>query len=248
MKKKPSRKASAVSASSPKKKGKVEDCREDGFYWGSGDADPVPGGFQVMPAKQKAMPTRTDFDHAYIPLDAMQRRARRGLLRQWAMTPDPFIAETLRWQENIEIPTREAVVAMYGKGAGWRDTMLVAAKHDPQAREELALWLGTVASNGNQDEFAAFGKAMSRVGFVDEMGAINRKRLVAILFVLRCWTEKQGLPTQAQVREVLKSAGFETEGDTRKNEARDFFTGPILGTLPKAKAGPKKSPSCRPKT
>lgn len=249
MKNQPSRKSSAVLPLPEKEKGKAGRIARRASKPASTQGERAAGAenIRIMPAKREPLPTRTDFDHGYIPLDGKQRRARRGLLRQWAMTPDPLIAERLRWQENVEIPFREVIVSIYGKGSGWREAVLVEAKHDPHAREELGLWLGSVASNGDQEEFSAFAKAISKLALVNEAGAINRKRLVAILFILRCWTEKRGLPTQAKVREVLKSAGFETEGYTRNNEARTFFTGPILGTLPKAKAGRKKLPSFRPK-
>lgn len=194
----------------------------------------------VARARDDSRQLRIDFNREYVPIDSIQRRARLGLLRQWDLTRDAFVASHLRWQEDVEVPHREAVVAIYGKGAGWREAAIVQAKHDAEIREELGAWLGAVAASGNQDEFSAFAAAMKRVCLCDETGPTNRKRLMAILFVLRCWTKRNGLPTQAGVRDFLKQKGFETEGDTRKNEARDFFTGPILGTLPKAKAGRRK--------
>ena len=246
-------KASAVSAIKKKSKPVAGRTAQRDSKTAPANGDPFPplgdptwpsGILRIMTPKRTPKP-QPSFNYEYIPLDAMQRRARRGLVQQWLKTHDSFVAEALAEQERIEIPYREQIAAAYGKDAGWRDALIVAARTDERAREELASWLSSVAAKGERAEFFAFYEAMSRVANVDERGVINRKKLLAILFVLHCWIEKNALPTQAATRVFLASQGYKMEGSSRQNEARDLFIGPILGTLPKAKAGRKELASTK---
>lgn len=199
---------------------------------------------RIMPAKREPLPTRTDFDHGYIPLDGKQRRARRGLLRQWAMTPDPFIAERLRWQdhrrEQVELPYVEQLRFIFGKPMDWRTVICIEAKHDSDSRQELADWLAGSAIENDADELAAFAKILTEIQKAKEPGPYVKTKVVALLFVLRCF-DAGVMPTKAQVREFLRAKKIRLP--ERNNEWRDLFDGPILGHLPQAQAGGRKNRS-----
>lgn len=218
-------------------------------------ADDPPAVDGVLPIRQltsqqtsKSSAGTSNFDRDYIPLDATQRRARKGLLWQWVQAKDPFVAATLKRQEEIEIPYREAMAGVFGKRAGWREAIIVEARHDERCREELGQWLSWCAVSGESAELDVFSKAVESVSRAEEVGPVNRKFVCGLMFVLRCQIETGCLPPQNKVRQFLKGLGFvveETEKwdstEPRKNEARDLFKGPILGTLPKGKAGrPRK--------
>lgn len=202
-------------------------------------------------ASQQTAKTSADtsnFDCDYIPLDATQRRARKGLLWQWVQTKDPLVAATLKRQEEIEIPYREAMAGVFGKKAGWREAIIIEARHDERCSKELGQWLSRCAVSGGSEELDAFSKAVESVCRAEEVGPVNRKFVCGLMFVLRCQIETGCLPPQNKVRQFLKELGFvveETEKwdspEPRKNEARDLFKGPIMGNLPKGKAGrPRK--------
>ena len=180
------------------------------------------------------------FTWNFIPLDASQRRARKGLLRQWVATKDPFVAEALRRQEGIEIPYREALAGVFGKKGGWREAMIMEAKHDKECREELGQVLSSFAVRLDSNEFDAFSEAVESVSRAEKKGPVNRRFVCGLMFVLRCHIETGCLPPQNKVREFLKENGMPV--DDRKNEARDLFKGPIMGTLPKGKAGAPRGP------
>lgn len=209
------------------------------------DPPVVDGGFPIL-YKKPAQPTllhESDgvvFTWNFIPLDASQRRARKGLLRQWVATKDPFVAEALRRQEGIEIPYREALAGVFGKKGGWRESMIIQARHDKECREELGQVLSGFAVTGQSQELDAFSKATEWVERIEECGPMNRKFVCGLMFVLRCQIETGCLPPQNKVREFLKEN--EMPVDDRKNEARDLFKGPIMGTLPKGKAGAPRGP------
>jgi hypothetical protein len=184
------------------------------------------------------------FTWNFIPLDASQRRARKGLLRQWVATKDPFVAEALRRQEGIEIPYREALWGLfgnYGKHGIWREAMIMQAKHDKECREELGQVLSSFAVSGKSNELDAFSEAVESVSRAEKKGPVNRKFVCGLIFVLRCQIDTGCLPPQNKVREFLKKNGMSVDG-SRKNEARDVFRGPIMGTLPKGKAGRPRGP------
>ena len=199
---------------------------------------------RIMPAKREPMPTRTDFDNGYIPLDGKQRRARRGLLQQWAMTHDPFIAERLRWQdrrrEEVELPYVEQLRFIFGKPMDWRTVICIEAKHDSDSRQELADWLAGAAIENDADELAVFAKISAEIQKAKEPGPYVKTKVVALLFVLRCFDEG-AMPTKAQVREFLAAKMIRLP--ERNNEARDIFDGPILRQLPQAQAGGRKNRS-----
>lgn len=184
------------------------------------------------------------FTWNFIPLDASQRRARKVLLRQWVATQDPFVAEALRRQERIEIPYREALWGLfgnYGKNGIWREAMIMEAKHDKECREELGQVLSSFAVRLESNEFDAISEAVESVSRAEKKGPVNRKFVCGLMFVLRCQIETGCLPPQNKVREFLKKNGMPVD-DSRKNEARDLFKGPIMGTLPKGKAGRPRGP------
>jgi hypothetical protein len=183
----------------------------------------------------------TGFDQNYIPLDGEIRRARKGLLWQWAQTQDAFIAEVLRRQEGIEIPYQEMLAGVFGKKCGWREAMIIEARHDENCRNELGQWLSLCAMKGESKELDAFSQAVESVSRAEEVGPVNRKFVCGLMFVLRCEHETRCRPPQNKVREFLKKNGMPVD-DSRKNEARDLFKGPIMGTLPKGKAGRPRCP------
>ena len=200
-----------------------------------------------MTPAQPTLPHESDgmgFTWNFIPLDASQRRARKGLLRQWVATKDPFVAEALRRQEGIEIPYREALWGLfgnYGKHGIWREAMIMEAKHDKECREELGQVLSSFAVRLDSNEFDAFSEAVESVSRVEKKGPVNRKFVCGLMFVLRCQIETGCLPPQNKVREFLKKSGMPVDG-SRNNESRDLFKGPIMGTLPKGKAGAPRGP------
>lgn len=209
------------------------------------DPPSVAGGVQIRAITNIQEPRGESiaFDKTYIPLDGKQRRARKGLLMQWVQTKDPFIAEALKRQEEIETPYREAVKGMYGKKGGWRESIILEAKYDAACRQELGQWLSRCAVSGESKELDAFSKAVESVIRADEVGPVNRKFLCGLQFVLRWHIETKSLPTQARVRGFLKKIGMLV--DDRKNEARDLFKGPIMGNLPHGKAGRPRSKTGR---
>jgi hypothetical protein len=206
----------------------------------AGEYPPILLPIRNMTPAQEPKGDGMGFTWNFIPLDASQRRARKGLLRQWVATKDPFVAEALRRQEGIEIPYREALAGVFGKKGGWRESMIIQARHDKECREELGEVLSGFAVTGQSEELDAFSKATEWVERIEECGPINRKFVCGLMFVLRCQIETGCLPPQNKVREFLKENGMPV--DDRKNEARDLFKGPIMGTLPKGKAGAPRGP------
>lgn len=220
----------------------------------SEDPPPVAGILPIRPTPSAQEPKGENiaFDRDYIPLDGIHRRARKGLVWQWAQTKDSFVAEVLKRQEDIEIPYREAIAGVFGKKGGWREAMIIEARHDERCREELGQWLSRCAMSGESEELDAFSKAVESVSRAEELGPVNRKFVCGLLFVLRCQIETGCLPPQNKVRQYLKKIGFVVEEtkewnstEPRKNEARDLFKGPIMGNLPKGKPGRPRSQTGR---
>ena len=189
---------------------------------------------------------RTSFNAAYIPLSGIQRRRRRELIQRLLQLQSrglsaPMLSAEMRHQEEQEIPYVELLAAIFGKGADWRIATCLEAEHDPRVRNELAWWLSKAAIEGDADELMRFQQAVKTIKAIEETAPAKRPKALALLFVLRRWFESQGLPTEAQVRQFLIRAGIPLSSEGRKNEARDIFNGPILGTLPKGKPGRKPS-------
>jgi hypothetical protein len=149
-------------------------------------------------------------------------------------------------------PFRELIEAIFKAGwydnkAGWREAMILLARQDERCKQVLGQWLSECAVQLKREELDLFARAVERISNAPERA--NQKRVYALLFVLRC-VEKTGfLPPQNKVRQFLKKIGFavdETKAgiltDPRKNEARDLFKGPVLGKLPKGKAGAPRGP------
>ena len=158
------------------------------------------------------------------------------------MQQRPDVVAALRWQERLAIPSYEALRFTYGPSADWRIALCVEAKHDEEAWKELAWWLATAAAEANAEELDAFRRAATVIRKTEEAGPFCERRLLALLFVLRCCTERDILPAQASVRSFLAAAKIPLP--PRRHEAERLFTGPVLGELPKGKPGrPGKSPT-----
>ena len=175
-------------------------------------------------------------------------------LPRWEL--DPAALAEMRYQQEEEIPYLKALRATFGKGADWRVAICLEAKRDQQVRNELAWWLAKAVVEGDADELMRFQQAVKTIKQIEKTAPVNRAKALAILFVLRYRMKRETwapwpalLPTEAQVRQYLIRAGSLRPSEGRKNEARDIFNGPILGTLPKGKPGRKpKSPSSKSKT
>jgi hypothetical protein len=220
-----------------------------------GDPDSVPPGtIRIKSDNSHRQPIRTGFNTAYIPLSGILRRRRRELIQRLLQLPEsrelaaPVLAAEMQHQEEQEIPYVELLGVIFGKGADWRIATCLEAKHDPRVRNELASWLSKVVIERDDDELMRFQQAVKTIKRIEETGPAKRPKTLALLFVLRCWFERQGLPTEPQVRQFLVRAGIPLD-EGRKNEARDIFNRRILGILRKGKPGRKpKYPSSKNKS
>jgi hypothetical protein len=165
---------------------------------------------------------------------------------QWKV---PFCMKSplFDWPFYREVIEATFKAGWYDNKAGWREAMILLARQDERCRQVLGQWLSKCAVQLKREELDLFARAVERISNAPERA--NQKRVYALLFVLRC-VEKTGfLPPQNKVRQFLKKIGFavdETKAgiltDPRKNEARDLFKGPVLGKLPKGKAGAPRGP------
>lgn len=127
----------------------------------------------------------------------------------------------------------ETLKAFFGF-ADWRLVLLLVAQHrDEQGlRMELAAWIAKAREVGNSDELRAMARCMDAVEGLEKM---NRAKALAIYFVIQRQLKYGKLPTKSETRRYVESAGVRL-GES-KNLARDLFKGPILGTLPRGRAG-----------
>ena len=185
-----------------------------------------------LPARKSRLVAST------FPLLASERRARRELIQQWTITHDPFVAAALCKQEDREIPFLEELTATVGKKhANWRTVLQWEARHDQQARAELAHWLAEAAMADDPQDSKCFHAAEAALRRALADGPFERAKALAILWVLRYVCEKHCWPTRSMVKVALKEMNCRFPSSKRgQNDAR-FFSGSVLGRVLKDKGG-----------
>ena len=195
---------------------------------------------RIHGAEQTPLPSGAEvaFSRQYVPLLASERRARRELIQQWTITHDPFVAAALCKQEDLEIPFLEELTATVGKKhANWRTVLQWEARHDQQARAELAHWLAEAAMADDPQDSKCFHAAEAALRRALADGPFERAKALAILWVLRYVCEKHCWPTRSMVKVALKEMNCRFPSSKRgQNDAR-FFSGSVLGRVLKDKGG-----------
>lgn len=136
----------------------------------------------------------------------------------------------------------ETLKANYGSD-DWRLSVLLLAngKGGELERAELARWLMRKVTELDGDELRAFAKCMKAI---KDNATVSRAKSLALHCVFQNWRKSGRTPTKAEVKRYLVRGGlaqFARKGEGNKNESR-VFSGPILSTLPSAKAGRSKKP------
>jgi hypothetical protein len=201
--------------------------------------------FRSKPAK---IPKSTRVDRELIPLLGTTRRARRTLLGTFSQSIgdklfiDPFVAKELRRQEIAEPAYLEALIAILGKKANWRDSLVYEARREPDSYEELSWLLADAACRGDTDELRRFEEACLRIQNLLKRGRSQAlkygpSQLEATLFVTRMMEEKKRKPTRVEVEMYLERKGFpfppSRTSKRRKSGSNSgrFYEGPFLSTL-----------------
>ena len=211
------------------------------------------GAAVVRPAPRPAMPTLADYNPALVPCDGPTRRARGKMLAKYlcrigeatlSAEPDPYEARELRRQEAEDVVIRELFAAALRLPDPWRAALIIEAKTCKDAYSELGARLAAAfAGDDGEGEALAFCRAREAVA---AHGGEKNARLAAMLFAHRHKLAFGCCPTRAAVRQwlvrgnLLRSEDAQKDSSRRRHEARDFFTGPILGGLPRGKPGRTK--------
>ncbi len=199
-----------------------------------------PEAIQIRRAKRTPIPSGPEiaFNPQYVPLLASARRVRRGLIRQWENTHDPFVAAALCRQEDREIPFFEELTATVGKkNANWRTVLQWEARHDQQANAELAHWLVEAATSDDPQESKRFRQAEAALRRALADGPLERAKAIAIFWALRYLCEKGYWATRPMVKEALKQMGCRFPSSKKGQNDPRFFRGPVLGRVLKDKGG-----------
>lgn len=164
-------------------------------------------------------------------------------LNDWSGKP-PHVPSAVEQLRRDGLPTwcREELEAAYGF-ENWRLAVCLVINHkDGKAeRAELAEWLVGAVQREDGDELRAFAKCLDALRDGKQGSRAKNARALALHFCRKHFEQTGRTPSQAWVRRYLVKYGFPelkcTDSTMRRNEARDIFFGPILGSLRKAKGG-----------
>ena len=206
----------------------------------------------VRLSPRPSMPTLADYNPAPVPCDGPTRRARGKMLAKYfcrigeailSAEPDPYEARELRRQEDEDTVIRELFAAALRLKDPWRAALIIEAKTCKDAFSELGARLAAAFAGDDGEEALAFCRAREAVA---AHGGEKNARLAAMLFAHRHNLAFGCYPTRAAVRQwlvrgnLLRFEDAQKDSSRRRHEARDFFTGPILGELPRGKPGRTK--------
>jgi hypothetical protein len=138
----------------------------------------------------------------------------------------------------------EILKAVYGF-SDWRLALCLAAERPESKSENAAIQqlISSAVQRRDGNELRAFAKCFDALA---ENDCVSRARAMGLYFCENYFRKAGRKPDQATVRAYIAKSFPElahTDSTMRKNEARDIFYGPVLGSLPRARGGRKKPPS-----
>jgi len=214
-----------------------------------GDPEHPHGTIRTNPGKEEPIPTPTDFDADFFPIDGPSRRARRKMLAQmcfqingkkYMRAADPFEAKLFRQQEQRGNSDIEALRALLGKRANWKTSLCFEAMNARFTRDDAANEVGwllaSAVARGDAAEILEFHNAVEAVKeYLASNTPDNLARFIVTLYGIRQENLNGKLPSRADAKKHLEDMGELPDslkrGNRGSNDGR-FFSGPYLSKFP----------------
>lgn len=206
-----------------------------------------------LPSEAPSMPAKPTacFDRQYIPERKEAREFRKSMLacHDAGSDPEAYAEALLRQEARHE--RDELLRTVFGDMGSDSFLLRWAAGAHAGDKEALKDWqelAGSAVLHLREDDILLkMHTALEKVTRVlNEQSVVERTRLIASLFVLKCREKTGHRPTKAAVRDFLDEQNIRRPPD---NKLSRLWTGPILGRLNDRRAGrPKKDRKPRRKT